>query len=172
MSRCDVPLVHAALSVARDQRGRLGRLAARFAWRQRSAALAATGALVLLPAGAARAHGPCNCSSPALGAPGTTVTARTPAYKVIFNPRPADLGIAPRHLASAFVPEVTSPTLLSRPVREPLRGARFRIPASAPPGVYLVLIFDGEEGGAHNTWDLFHVIGPARREAPTEGPAG
>lgn len=25
----------------------------------------------------------------------------------------------------------------------------------------MVLIFDGEEGGAHNTWDYLHLMGPA-----------
>jgi hypothetical protein len=29
------------------------------------------------------------------------------------------------------------------------------------PGVYLVLIFDGAEGGSHSTWDYFHVLGAA-----------
>jgi hypothetical protein len=29
----------------------------------------------------------------------------------------------------------------------------------------MVLIFDGEEGGAHNTWDYLHVVDSARRES-------
>jgi hypothetical protein len=28
-----------------------------------------------------------------------------------------------------------------------------------PRGVYLLLIYDGSEGGEHYTWDYFHVLG-------------
>ncbi len=126
------------------------------------------GLLLLAPGGEAAAHGPCGCTFPALGAAGTRVTAGTTAIKVIFNPRRSDLGLAPRHLASAYAPDVPTTTLLSRPMRDPLPRARFRIPGAIPPGVYLVLIFDGGEGGSHNTWDLFHVTGPGPRgAAPT-----
>jgi hypothetical protein len=37
-------------------------------------------------------------------------------------------------------------------------------PRGTPPGLYMVLIFDGGEGGAHNTWDYLHVIDPAGPE--------
>ena len=37
--------------------------------------------------------------------------------------------------------------------------------------MYLVLIFDGSEGGTHSTWDYFHVLGaaPARLSASGRG---
>lgn len=120
-------------------------------------------ALVAAGAAPARAHGPCLCLHPVLVEPGEgRVTAGTPAFRVILNPRPRELGIAPDALASAY--RVASPTLtlLDRSRRKPLRRWSFRVP-DVPPGVYLVLIFDGSEGGAHSTWDYLHVAGPAPR---------
>ena len=81
-----------------------------------------------------------------------------PAYRVIFNPRPRDLGIAPDYLTSAYRVDGPTRTVLSRSRRRPTRKGRFRIPRDAPAGVYMVLIFDGGEGGAHNTWDYLHVV--------------
>jgi hypothetical protein len=88
--------------------------------------------------------------------------ARSPAYKIVFNPRPADYGTesAATGYASAYRPGSPTSTVLSRPVRRPVRRASYRVP-DVPPGVYLVLIFDGSEGGTHTTWDYFHVLGPA-----------
>ncbi len=106
---------------------------------------------------AALAHGPCGCVDPRIAASGQTVRIDSPAYRVIFNPRPTDLGIAPGYLAGAFRADAPSVTVLSRPKRNPTRKGRFRVPAATPPGLYMVLVFDGEEGGAHNTWDYVHV---------------
>lgn len=118
----------------------------------------------------ARAHGPCGCVDPRIvqagaevriAAPTSSRSAGTtgyPAYRVLFNPRPGDLGIAPRHLASAHRRDVPTTTVLDRPRRAPTRNGRFSVPQTTPPGVYLVLIFDGGEGGAHNTWDYVHVV--------------
>lgn len=116
-----------------------------------------------LPVNAASAHGPCGCLFPTLGAPGTRVSiVHTPAYRVLFNPKPGQLGIAPQNLASAYRPDAPTRTLLARPRAKPTRTAVFRIPRVAP-GIYMVLTFDGTEGGAHNTWDYLHVLGPAPR---------
>lgn len=110
----------------------------------------------------ARAHGPCSCLFPALGAPDTRVSiTRTPAYRVLFNPKPGQFGIAPGDLASAHRPDSPTLTMLTRRRDRPIPRASFRIP-DVSPGLYMVLIFDGEEGGAHNTWDYLHVLGPAR----------
>lgn len=123
------------------------------------------------------AHGPCRCLDPRLaeaGSPvriafeievGLTTGRGYPAYRVVFNPHPSDLGIAPRLLASAYRADVATTTVLSRPHDRPTRRARFRVPAGTPPGVYLVLIFDGNEGGAHNTWEYLHVIDADRETA-------
>ena len=116
----------------------------------------------------ARAHGPCRCLDPVLVQPGGTVRITDglgrqrngrgyPAYRVIFNPRPEQLGIAPGYLSSAHRVDGPSRTVLSRPHRRPTRSGRFRVPSDAPPGLYMVLILDGGEGGAHNTWDYLHV---------------
>jgi hypothetical protein len=118
---------------------------------------------------AAMAHGPCNCSFPQVGQPGAKVTVRTQAYRIIFNPTPRNYGPAMRDTgyASAYQPEAPTRTLLSRAVQSPARRASYRVPA-VPPGVYLVLIFDGSEGGSHSTWDYFHVLGaaPSAAEPP------
>ncbi|MDP8910252.1 MAG: hypothetical protein M3N47_14320 [Chloroflexota bacterium] len=121
---------------------------------------------------AAVAHGPCGCVAPRVIEAGGQIRivspARSgsregrsyPAYRVLFNPRPDDLGIAPRYLASAHRRDVPTRTVLDRPRRQATRNARFRVPPKTPPGLYMVLIFDGGEGGAHNTWDYVHVIDP------------
>jgi hypothetical protein len=69
--------------------------------------------------------------------------------------------------ASAYQRAAPTRTLLARAVRNPARRASYRVPA-VPPGVYLVLIFDGSEGGSHSTWDYFHVLGaaPSAAERP------
>jgi hypothetical protein len=91
------------------------------------------------------------------------VRTRSLAYRIIFNPRPSDYGPAmfDTGYASAYRPGAPTTTVLSRAVRDPVRRATFRVP-SVPPGIYLVLIFDGSEGGSHATWDYFHVLGPAQ----------
>lgn len=109
--------------------------------------------------GAALAHGPCGCLEPRLTEEGrhVRIVGRYPAYRVIFNPGAKDFGIAPPYLASAYRADVPTTTVLSRPRRDPIREARFDVPKRTPPGLYLVLIFDGTEGGNHNTWEYLHV---------------
>jgi hypothetical protein len=123
-------------------------------------------AALVLPA-SSQGHGPCNCSFPQLGEPGARVTTRSPAYRIVFNPRPTDYGTEMNSTgyASAYRPGAPTTTVMSRPVDDPVRRARYRVP-DVPPGVYLVLIFDGSEGGSHSTWDYFHVLGPAPASRP------
>ncbi len=123
----------------------------------------------------AAGHGPCGCLDPILTQAGAKVRVTggpgvgqargggLPAYRVGFNPRPTDLGIAPDYLTSAYRPEAPTVTVLSRSRKDPTRRGSFRVPKT-PDGLYMVLIFDGSEGGAHNTWDYLHVVNRARRE--------
>ena len=37
-----------------------------------------------------------------------------------------------------------------------------------PPGIYLLLVFDGSEGGAQATWDYLHVPDPPLDPSPGE----
>lgn len=124
-------------------------------------------AALWLPATAA-GHGPCGCLDPRIVQAGSGVSLTDgagrqdgdtgyPAYRVVFNPRPTDLGIAPMYLASAYRADAATTTVLSRSRHSPTRRGRFRVPTSTLPGVYMVLIFDGDEAGAHNTWDYLHV---------------
>ena len=118
-------------------------------------------------AGPVSAHGPCACLTPASGASGTTVAAATGAYKVVFNPDRTDLGIGPKSLWEAHRPGVVATVVLRSPYTYsdlPLRGpVEFRVPV-APPGRYLVSIYDGSEGGSHYTWEYFRVT---ERQTPT-----
>ena len=127
-------------------------------------------ALAVVNAAPATAHGPCSCVDPRIVEAGRQVRLTDgdgrqaggvgyPAYRVVFNPAPDDLGIAPQYLASAHRPDAPTTTVLSRSPRRPTRRGRFEVPEATPPGLYMVLIFDGEEGGAHNTWDYLHVVG-------------
>jgi hypothetical protein len=100
------------------------------------------------------------------------VSAESPAYKVVFNPDRTDLGIGPKSLWRDHRPGV-APTVVFRTTYRysdlPLTGpVEFEIP-TAPPGRYLVSIYDGSEGGAHYTWEYFRVI-EREREAPASRP--
>ena len=121
---------------------------------------------------AAFAHGPCGCLTPASGPPGTTVTAAAAAYKVVFNPDRTDLPIT-QSLWREHRPGVAPSVVLRKTYSYsdlPLTGpVEFRVPA-APPGRYLVSIYDGSEGGAHYTWEYFRVTGRQAQAAPP-GPA-
>lgn len=132
-----------------------------------SSLVAVAASAFAVSAGPVSAHGPCACLTPASGATGTTVSAATGAYKVVFNPDRTDLGIGPKSLwqahRSGVVPTVVfrSPYKYSDlPLRDPVE---FRVP-TAPPGRYLVSIYDGSEGGSHYTWEYFRV---KERQTPT-----
>jgi hypothetical protein len=141
---------------------------------RKPALLVAVAVIVLMGLGwsPALAHGPCSCLEPVqtpagqqvriTGGPGRGQAESTgwPAYRVVFNPDPEDAeawGIMPDYLASAYRADAPTTTVLSRPRRQPTREGRFRVPADAPPGLYMVQIFDGGEGGAHSTWSYVHV---------------
>lgn len=142
---------------------------------------------VAMPA-PALGHGPCGCLDPRIVEAGGRVRMTDdgggrqaggvgyPAYRVVLNPAPADLGIAPAYLASAHRRDAPTTTVLSRSPRRPTRHGRFAVPPATPSGVFLVLIFDGGEGGAHNTWDYLHVVDrdvaePAAARAGEDRPA-
>jgi hypothetical protein len=121
------------------------------------------------------AHGPCACLTPASGAPGTTISAGTGAYKVVFNPDRTDLAIGPKSLWQAHRSGVVPAVVFRLPYKYsdlPLRDpVEFRVPV-APPGRYLVSIYDGSEGGSHYTWEYFRVKErrpPTTARRPTPG---
>jgi hypothetical protein len=132
-------------------------------------------ALAALTTSPAAAHGPCGCLDPVLtqvgakvritGGPGVGQAKGSgwPAYRVVFNPRPTDLGIAPDYLTSAYRSDAPTVTVLSRSRKDPTRRGSLRVPTT-PDGLYIVLIFNGGEGGAHNTWDYLHVVDRARHQ--------
>ena len=121
--------------------------------------------LALLGGGApAHAHGPCVCTEPQIALPGDELVS-TNAYLVVWNPRREWFvgGAGSRSLASAHRQDAPSRVVMLRdrpPYPRRPRRARFRVPRDTPPGLYLVLIFDGSEGGAHATWDYVHVPDP------------
>lgn len=139
-------------------------------------------ALAALTPSPAAGHGPCGCLDPVLaqvgakvrltGGPGVGQAGGRgwPAYRVVLNPRPTDLGIAPDYLTSAYRSDAPTVTVLSRSREDPTRRGSFRVPET-PDGLYMVLIFDGGEGGAHNTWDYVHVVDPARNQPRQQPPA-
>jgi len=154
--------------------GRLRWTTGRTPTRRGCVALASlVGVVGALTPSTAAGHGPCDCLEPVLTQVGAKVRLTVgpgsgeaggrgwPAYKVIFNPRLADLGIAPDYLTSAYREDAPTVTVLSRSRRDPTRTGSFRVPKTRE-GLYMVLIFDGSEGGAHNSWDYLHVVDPVR----------
>ena len=116
-------------------------------------------------AGTAEAHGPCSCLFPIVARPGTAVEADVSAYRIVLNP-PARFfrgGAGPPELASGYRADAPTTEVLRRPRpagRAVRRAGGSWCPDDTPPGIYLVLIFDGSEGGQHATWDYLHVPDP------------
>ena len=50
-----------------------------------------------------------------------------------------------------------------------MRPVSVRIPKTMPPGLYLLLIYDGSEGGEHDTWEYFHLLGATAERSDDEG---
>ena len=136
--------------------------------------------LALIAAPAAAGHGPCSCLEPAQARPGDRVQligpgangpVGYPAYRVVFNPRPSDLGIAPPHLARFYRGDQPTATLLDRPRMRVTRRASFGTPRVAP-GRYLVLIYDGYEARQHSTWEHLTVERAVAGSAGDSGLSG
>ena len=120
---------------------------------------------LLVTAVPAVAHGPCGCIKPASATPGEQLASTYPTIKIIWNPVPADLLIGPDYLGRDHIDGQPRVVLQEQP--QPAL-ASFQVPATAP-GRYLVLLYDGTEGGAHYSWDYITVrSGP--RSAPSVGP--
>jgi hypothetical protein len=123
---------------------------------------------------AASAHGPCDCLSPASGPAGMAVSAAYPAYKVVFNPDRTDLGIGPKSLWRDHRAALAPSVVFRKTYRYsdlPLKGpVQFKVPG-APPGRYLVSIYDGGEGGAHYTWEYFQVTAGGGATAAARAPS-
>ena len=96
------------------------------------------------------------------------------AYKVVFNPDRTDLAIGPTSLWRAQRPGI-APTVVFRttyrysdlPLTDPVE---FQIP-TAPPGRYLVSVYDGSEGGAQYTWEYSRVTERRAEALATPAPA-
>lgn len=136
-------------------------------------ALLAIGVLVFAAPEDGSAHGPCDCVKPSMAFAGARVRLEgSPAYRIVFNPGPAQFEgtLTPRYLASAYDPGVPTRTVLSRPRGQAEQPASFRVPR-VPPGLYMLQIFDGLEAGQHLTWGYLHVAGEEpRRDAGPRRP--
>jgi len=130
------------------------------------------GALYLFPGTAAAAHGPCKCTTPAVTEAGAKVRTGE-AYKVIWNPAPSDFtGPTPEGLESGYQPDAPTAVVVDRPRDDPAKHPSFRVPSATPPGIYLVLIYDGSEGGSHATWDYVQIRGRPEPTATASGSSG
>ena len=110
----------------------------------------------------ADAHGPCGCIKPTAATPGERLVSSTPTIKIVWNPVRDDLFIGPDFLVRAHV--AGQPRVVLQEQSQP-GLATFTVPATAP-GRYLVLLYDGTEGGVHYSWDYITV-----RSAPRSPPS-
>jgi hypothetical protein len=112
---------------------------------------------------AAAAHGPCSCTWPVVVSPGGALRTGS-GYKAIWNPRPADFAnqTTPIELASGHRPGAPTRTVLQGSRSHPRRRMVVRVPRATPPGIYVVLVFDGSEAGWHTTLGLRAGAGPPR----------
>ena len=117
-------------------------------------------AMTVAPPQGAEAHGPCDeCVAPASGVPGDTIRVRWWAIKVVFNPMPSQV---PYHGSLWKVYQSAEPSITEFTSAQP-RSSSFRLP-DLRPGVYVVAIFDGSEGGQHYTWAYVRVLPGLSRE--------
>jgi hypothetical protein len=129
-------------------------------------AAASTSVLLRLVVPAA-AHGPCGCVSPAVTRPGEQLVSSVPTIKIVWNPIRDDLLIGPYYLARDHVTGQPRVVLQDQP--QPA-SATFRVPLTAP-GRYLVLLYDGTEGGVHYSWDYIRVRSAPRSPLSTQSTA-
>jgi hypothetical protein len=120
---------------------------------------------LLMTAVPAVAHGPCGCIRPVTATPGERLVSTYPTIKIVWNPIPEDLLIGPDYLGRDHVDGQPRVVLQKQP--QPA-SASFQVPATAP-GRYLVLLYDGTEGGTHYSWDYI-TVRPAPRSATSTGP--
>jgi hypothetical protein len=126
-----------------------------------------TAAVSLAAPTLAVAHGPCRCTTPTSGPPGTELAIDTQTLDVVWNPPPDQLRIAPTPLiAGYYVPDTTTERLADNP--EPVDFERVLIP-EVPPGRYLAVIYDGSEQGNHYTWDYVNVTASASHGGVNDG---
>jgi hypothetical protein len=126
---------------------------------------AACASALLMTAVPAAAHGPCGCIRPAAARPGEQLVSTVPTIKLIWNPVPSDLLIGPDYLGRDHVDGQPRVVLQEQP--QPA-VASFQVPATAP-GRYLVLMYDGTEGGVHYSWDYI-TVRPGSSSASSTGP--
>jgi hypothetical protein len=122
----------------------------------------------------ASAHGPCGCTGPAFegeegveveAVPGDRLIIMQPAIEIVWNPVPEDLRIdPPPELADDHVADIGSVPL----ARGPKPKHHVVSVPDVPDGRYLVVMYDGSEGGDHYTWD--HVRVTTSQSSPS--PAG
>lgn len=119
--------------------------------------------------GTAQAHGPCECL-PREVRPGQVMVVGSVA-RAVWNPTRRDILYREPALIAAHVNGAPRKVLLDRDRRQARRPARLVVP-DAPAGRYLVLLFDGTEGGAHYTWDTVTVRGRPPTTARTSADEG
>jgi hypothetical protein len=111
---------------------------------------------------AASAHGPCGCL-PRTAYPGdAVVTNNVFVFRAVWNPTRADIYYGQPALIAAHVDGAPRIVLLNRDRKDARERARLLVP-EVPTGRYLVLLYDGSEGGAHYTWDSMTVRRRPRR---------
>jgi len=111
----------------------------------------------------AGAHGPCRCL-PRTVHPGDTVVVGN-VFRAVWNPTRADIYYGQPALVAAHVEGTPRLVVLSRDRKDARKRARFLVP-DVPADRYLVLLYDGSEGGAHYTWDSMTV-----RQRPVKSPS-
>jgi hypothetical protein len=88
-------------------------------------------------------------------------------FRAVWNPIRRDIYYAQPALIAARVDGSPRVLLLDRDRSDARKRARLVVP-DVQAGRYLVLMYDGSEGGAHYTWDSVTVRGsPAAKDFPS-----
>lgn len=109
--------------------------------------------------GTATAHGPCRCIEPRIAAPGDELTIPVRTLRAIWNPTDADFnvelgGFRLRNWRHNPASEAITLAESAKPTEPPLSVSVPKVPA----GLYMLLVFDGSEGGTHFTWEYIWVV--------------
>jgi hypothetical protein len=121
-------------------------------------------------------HGPCGCTGPAFegenapeveAAPGDRLVIMESAIEVVWNPDPDDLRIGAFPAIADDQVETVRTEILAR--SETPKRHVVRVPDS-PDGRYLMVVYDGSEGGQHYTWDHVRLSGPQRAASSAPAP--